>query len=876
MLTGVIPSNISCCTSLRVLCIYSNKGVQGSIPAEIGSVPSLAVLELANDSITGTIPPSLGNLSRLAILSLAVNYLQGSIPAGIGNNPHVTFVQLSLNNLSGLVPPSLYNLSSMYLFSVACNKLHGRLPSDLGKSLPSIQDIGIGRNLFSGALPLSLTNLSTLQPTDATYNSFSGVVPSELGRLQNLKGFQMDNNMLEANNEEEWEFIASLTNCSRLQKLGLGWNRFKGKLPSSLANLSTNLQLLHNPSNKISGAIPLDVGNLASLQLLDLSDNLLSGAIPESIGKLTQLNELYLSLNNISGVIPSSIGNITSLSILSVHANNLQGSIPPSIGNLSKLSALDLFSNKLKGFIPNEVGHLSSISIDFDLSCNLLEGPLPSEVGDLVNLKERILSGNKLSGDIPDTISHCRVLEILALDGNSFQGSIPATFNKMAGLTFLNLTNNKLNGSIPGNLASISNLQENIPESLGNLTSLLRLDLSFNNLHGEVPKEGFFTNLTGLSIVGNNALCGGIPQLHLQECPSSSVRKNKKGMSKSLRIAIPTAAGAPLLSFFVVWAGLLYRKLKTTSKKEILPQFTEPELPIVPYNDILKGTDGFSEANVLGKGRYGKVYKGTLENQASAVAVKVFNLQVSGSYKSFQAECEALRRVRHRCLVKIITCCSSIDHQVQDFRAIVFEFMTNGSLDKWIHSNFDSQNGQRALSLSQRLDIAVDIVDALDYLHNGCQPPVIHCDLKPSNILLNQDMRARVGDFGIARVLDEATSKQHLNSNSSIGIREYGDGLAVSTYGDVFSLGITLIEMFTGRSPTNDMFKDGISLHHYAEVAFPDKVMEIAELLRNKRRGSQGDGAGRIRRFGCAGYASIAAADAFVVGTTSTEERVKT
>jgi Leucine-rich repeat (LRR) protein len=284
------------------------QGVQGSIPAEIGSMPSLAVLELANDSITGTIPPSLGNLSRLAILSLAVNYLQESIPAGIGNNPHVTFVQLSLNNLSGLVPPSLYNLSSMYLFSVACNKLHGRLPSDLGKSLPSIQDIGIGRNLFSGALPLSLTNLSTLQAIDATYNSFSGDVPSELGRLQNLKGFQMDNNMLKANNEEEWEFIASLTNCSRLQKLGLGWNRFKGKLPSSLANLSTNLQLLHNPSNKISSAIPLDVGNLASLQLLDLSDNLLSGAIPESIGKLTQLNELYLSLNNISGVIPTSIG----------------------------------------------------------------------------------------------------------------------------------------------------------------------------------------------------------------------------------------------------------------------------------------------------------------------------------------------------------------------------------------------------------------------------------------------------------------------------------------------------------------------------------------------------------------------------------------
>ena len=174
---------------------------------------------------------------------------------------------------------------------------------------------------------------------------------------------------------------------------------------------------------------------------------------------------------------------------------------------------------------------------------------------------------------------------------------------------------------------------------------------------------------------------------------------------------------------------------------------------------------------MLGKGRYGTVYKGTLENQAIVVAVKVFNIQQSGSYKSFQAECEALRRVRHRCLLKIITCCSSINHQGQDFRALVFEFMANGSLDRWIHSNLEGQNRQGALSLSQRLDIAVDIVDALDYLHNGCQPLIIHCDLKPSNILLNQEMRACVGDFGIARVLDETTSKQHINSSSTIGIR---------------------------------------------------------------------------------------------------------
>ncbi|XP_066396083.1 probable LRR receptor-like serine/threonine-protein kinase At3g47570 [Miscanthus floridulus] len=365
-------------------------------------------------------------------------------------------------------------------------------------------------------------------------------------------------------------------------------------------------------------------------------------------------------------------------------------------------------------------------------------------------------------------------------------GEIPDTIGNRRVMEFLLMDGNSFQGSI---LAMFKNM-----------AGLTVLNLTDNKLNGSIPDN--FTTLTNLQelYLGHNNLFGTIPDL-------------------------------------LVWAGFHHRKSKTVPKKDLPPQFAEIELSIVPYNDILKGTDGFSEANVLGKGRYGTVYKGTLEIQVIVVTVKVFNVQQSWSYKSFQAKCEALRRVRHRCLLKIITCCSSINHQSQDFRALVFEFMANGSLDGWIHPNLDGQNGHIALSLSQRMDIAVDIVDALDYLHNGCQPSIIHCDLKPSNILLNQEMRACVGDFGIARVLEETTSKQHINSSSTIGIRgsigyialEYGEGLVVSTSRDVFSLGITLIEMFTGKSPTDDIFRDGISLHYYAKAALPDKIMEIAD-----------------------------------------------
>lgn len=118
----------------------------------------------------------------------------------------------------------------------------------------------------------------------------------------------------------------------------------------------------------------------------------------------------------------------------------------------------------------------------------------------------------------------------------------------------------------------------------------------------------------------------------------------------------------------------------------------------------------------------------------------MFNTQQSGTSRSFVAECEALRRARPRCLIKIITCCSSINHQGQEFKALVFELMPNGSLNGWLHPESDTLTPTNTLSLEQRLHIAVDILDALDYLHNHCQPSIIHCDLKPSNIFLAEDM----------------------------------------------------------------------------------------------------------------------------------------
>ncbi|KAM3197340.1 hypothetical protein ACQJBY_072792 [Aegilops geniculata] len=804
-LSSMLPDNMSLCTGMTALVLGSNN-LGGLIPSSLGgTLTNLKKLSLTNNSFTGAVPASLANLSSLQHLDLSINRLEGSIPPGLGGLRSISHLDLSANGFSGALPRSLYNLSLLRSLQVEGNTLQGSIPADIGDRLPAMEKLVLSRNRFSGAIPHSVTNLSSLATLRLGWNQFSGYVPHTLGRSQDLQYLELAGNKLEADNSRGWEFMDSLANCTQLQYLALDNNSFRGQLPGSVVNLSTSLEKLFIGYNNISGEIPSDISNLAGLKVLQVANTSVSGAIPESIGKLANLVMFFMFNNGLSGLVPPSVGNLTKLNWILAYNNNLEGPIPASLGKLKDLNILDMSKNRLNGSIPREIFKLSSLSIQLDLSYNSLSGPLPSEVGSLTNLNWLVLSGNQLRGKIPESISSCTVLEYLLLHNNSFEGSIPTNLKNIKGLTTISLSMNKLS------------------------------DLSFNNLEGEVPSGGVFRNLTHESVEGNSKLCGGVHQLHLAPCSSLYPVRNHK---KSLVVPLTVTGSLMLLVSVIVIVWLLHRKLKEYNKSHMLP-LTVDKHQRVSYQAIFNGTNKFSEANLLGKGRFGAVYKCTLDDEGTAtdVAVKVFDPQQSGSSKSFEVECEALRRVRHRCILKIITCCASISPQGQEFKALIFELMPNNSLDSWLHPNSQEPAPCSTLSLAQRLDIAVDILDALDYLHNDCQPPIIHCDIKPSNILLAQDMSARVGDFGIARLLLENASQTMLNSTSSAGVRgsigyiapEYGEGSAASPLGDVYSLGILLLEMFTGTSPTDDMFKGSLNLHKFAEAALPDKVMEIAD-----------------------------------------------
>ncbi|XP_057987350.1 probable LRR receptor-like serine/threonine-protein kinase At3g47570 isoform X2 [Hevea brasiliensis] len=591
---------------------------------------------------------------------------------------------------------------------------------------------------------------------------------------------------------------------------------------------------LNLSSQGLVGSLSPHIGNLSFLRILRLQNNSFHGQIPQEIGRLRRLRDLILSNNSFqelrlennkfTGSIPSSISNLSLLSSLNMGFNNFKGNIPARLGSCRNLIRLRLSHNSLSGSIPREVIGLKSLSILLDLSGNELTGPIPSEIGLLQNLAQLDLSDNRLSGMIPSTIGKCSNLEQLRLEGNSFDGDIPQVLFALQGLQELDISRNNFSGGIP--------------DSLTQLDGLKHLNLSFNQLHGMVPKRGIFLNASAVSLMGNNDLCGGITEMKLPSCPITNSKKNN--LSLALKVTIPVVATAIFSALLVCSLIFWHRKSIFRKKKISMPPF-EHQFLRISYAELFKATDGFSMSNIIGVGSYGSVYKGILEQVGIEVAVKVLNLQRRGASNSFMSECKALRIIRHRNLLKLLSVCSSIDFEGNDFKALIYKFMVNGSLEKWLHGRNVGEDGQEGqsgnLKLIDRLNIAIDISTAIEYLHNGSSSTIIHGDLKPSNVLLDEEMTAHIGDFGLAKIVASVSGEIQKYQSSSTAIKgsvgyvapEYGLGDPVSKEGDVYSYAILLLEMFTGKKPIDESFKDDLNLHTFVESNLPDRVMEIVD-----------------------------------------------
>ncbi|XP_070663235.1 putative receptor-like protein kinase At3g47110 [Malus domestica] len=364
--------------------------------------------------------------------------------------------------------------------------------------------------------------------------------------------------------------------------------------------------------------------NLHNLEAISLSGNQFSGLIPPEIGKLPILYQVYMENNSLSGNVPSSFGNLSRLTDLHLEDNNLEGTIPSTLSQCTNLVNLTLGGNNFTGVISPELIRLSSSYVHLDLSRNHLTGFLPMEVGQLINLEHFDVSGNLLSGEIPPSLGSCKTIQHLYLQENFFQGTIPSDLSSLGGIETLSLVCN--------------NLSRTIPKFLENFTFLQSLNLSYNNLEGAVPIEGLFQNATATSIQGNTKLCGGIPEFQLPKCEFR--HSNKPRLNLTLKLEDPSS--------------------------------DSEKFPKVSYQSLLKATDGFSSANLIGMGSFGSVYKGLRDQGETTIAIKVLNLTRHGASKSFIAECEALKNIRHRNLVKVVYACSGFDYRGFDFKALVY------------------------------------------------------------------------------------------------------------------------------------------------------------------------------------------------------------
>ncbi len=326
-------------TELRL----EERGLTGTIPAEVGDLAHLEFLHLAGNRLTGAIPPELGNLTRLVYLGLAGIRLTGVHQPELGDLARWEWLRLNGSLLTGPIPPELGNLAQLEILLLGFNRLTGAIPPELG-DLARLVNLDLEGNLLWGAIPPELGDLARLERLDLGGNLLWGAIPPEVGDL------------------------------ARLEILDLQGNLLWGAIPPEVGDLA-RLVYLSFIGNRLTGPIPPELSDLARLEFLNLGGNRLTGAIPPEVGDLARLETLYLHGNRLTGAIPPELGNLARLWWLWLADNRLTGAIPPGLADLP-LYGLSLAENDLTGCLPREWAQVTYNDLD---QLGLASCPLRSE-----------------------------------------------------------------------------------------------------------------------------------------------------------------------------------------------------------------------------------------------------------------------------------------------------------------------------------------------------------------------------------------------------------------------------------------------------------------------------------------------------------------
>ncbi|GAV65514.1 Pkinase domain-containing protein/LRR_1 domain-containing protein/LRR_6 domain-containing protein/LRR_8 domain-containing protein [Cephalotus follicularis] len=727
----------------------------------------------------GTFPKEIGNLSNLEYLALAYNgFVPMSIPKEFGQLKKLRYLWMKGANLIGEIPDEFNSLSSLGHLDLSMNNLKGPIPSKL-LSFENLTNLYLFHNELSGEIPKSVQALNLVN-LDLSMNNLTGSIPEEFGNLKNLKLLNIFTNQLSG------EVPSSIGLIPNLTDFRVFYNKLNGSLPPEMG-LNQKLEAFEVSDNRFSGQLP---GNLCAggvLQGVVAFSNNLSGQVPKSLGNCRTLRTVQLYNNKFSGEIPSGLWTTFNLSSLMLSDNSFSGELPSELA--WNLSRLEISNNRFSGQIPVGIGSWASLSV-FEASDNLFSGKIPVEMTGLSHLNTLLLDGNQLSGELPSEILSWMSLTTLNLSRNGFSGQIPAVFGSLPDLLYLDLSENQLSGEIP--------------TEVGNLR-LAALNLSSNKLSGQIPVA--FNNLAYEdSFLNNSHLCANNPVLNLPPCYT---KLGPKKISSKFFAIIP-ALLVTVLIVTVLFTLFLIRDYRRKKHGHDLAKWKLTSFHILDFNEsnILSN---LTETNLIGSGGSGKVYRITVNNKDGFVAVKMIwnNRKLDCNLeKEFIAEVEILGTIRHSNIVKLLCCVSS-----EDSKLLVYEYMENQSLDRWLHGRKRvSMSGSSSvhhvvLDWPRRLQIAIGAAQGLCYMHHDCSPQILHRDVKSSNILLDSEFKAKIADFGLAKILGpkDGDGEQHTMSAvaGSFGYiaPEYAYTTKVNEKTDVYSFGVVLLELVTGREP---------------------------------------------------------------------------
>ncbi|PHT48484.1 Leucine-rich repeat receptor-like protein kinase TDR [Capsicum baccatum] len=787
---STFPVGITHLKSLAYLNAYSNS-FTGALPVEIVRLQILEYLNLGGSYFSGEIPASYGNFKKLKFLHLAGNLLGGKIPVELSALDQLDHLEIGYNNYTGNVPAEFSSLSNLSYLDISQANLSGEFPIQLG-NLTSLESLLLFKNHFIGPIPSSFSQLTLLKLLDLSDNHLSGTIPSGFSELKEL-------NMLYLMN-----------------------NNISGEIPEGIGELP-NLELLALWNNSLTGILPQKLGSNAKLQKLDVSSNTLSGPIPPNLCLSNNLVKLILFSNEFTGEIPSSLTNCSALSRLRIQDNKLNGSIPPGFGFLPNFTYMDISKNNFSGTIPKDFGNAPKMQY-LNISENSFGCGLPENIWNAPSLQIFSASYSGLVGRIPD-FKGCENVYKIELEGNNLNGSIPWDIEHCEKLISLNFRQNSLTGIIPWEISAIPSITDvdlshnfltgTIPSNFEKSSTLEHFNVSYNQLTGPLPSSGsIFSTFHPSSFVGNQGLCGTI--IH-NPCRTDELKDGKVDFSNhskktdgALIVWITSATFGVVLFVLIVAIRCFHLKYnrRFPCDKEIGPwKLTAFKRLNFTADDVLESIT--TTDKIIGMGSAGTVYKAEIPS-GEIIAVKKLwagkqQKETTRKRRGVLAEVDVLGNVRHRNIVRLLGCCSN-----NECTMLLYEYMPNGSLDDLLHGK--NKDANLLADWFTRYKIVLGVAQGICYLHHDCDPVIVHRDLKPSNILLDAEMEARVADFGVAKLIQCDESMSVIAGSYGYIAPEYAYTLQVDEKSDIYSYGVVLMEVLSGKRSVDSEFGDGNSI----------------------------------------------------------------